>query len=181
MNDSGVPRLALVVGSQCAVQQPLSFLPDLAVELHTLLMDPESGACTSALPGDSGNGLLLDPTRDETLDALRTAFATANDQNATLIVALLGHGISKIGDFYFLSSDSSGTGDPDKDVFLSHRLKQLVADNADMSGLIVWLDTCFSGVAAQQATDWQQVGLEQNFRRYEILSATGADAAYRVW
>lgn len=178
MEDSGVPRLALVIGSQCEALPQLSFLPQLAIELYEALIDPKLGACTAALPDLDGGGLLIDPTRQQVVDALRSAFDRANNSRATLIIAMLGHGIATVGDFYYLTIDSPGTGDIDRDVDLSHRLKRLLADNGDLSGLIMWLDTCHSGVAAQQASQWNEVGLKSTLRRFEILSATGDDPAY---
>jgi hypothetical protein len=154
MSDAGVRRRALVIGSQCDTlgeARKLSFLPDLATELYQVLIDPRLGACEPALPDRSGGGLLLDPTRLEVRDALQVAFAHADSEKATLLVALLGHGVVHHDDFYFLTVDALGTGDEDRDVFLSHRLKQLLANSSELGGLVVWLDTCQSGVAAQQA------------------------------
>jgi hypothetical protein len=65
-------RYALVIGSQCdALPQDrrLSFLPDYAVELYSVLTDPDLGACASALPDRPDGGLVIDPTRDELLQA----------------------------------------------------------------------------------------------------------------
>jgi hypothetical protein len=47
--------------------------------------------------------LLLDPTRDEVLDALEEASAQANSDSAKLLVAVLGHGMVQFGDFFFPS------------------------------------------------------------------------------
>ncbi|WP_327097172.1 AAA family ATPase [Nocardia vinacea] len=184
-----VQRRALVIGSQCdsfGESMRLSFLPDLAIELYEVMTDPRLGACEPGLPDRSAGGLLLDPTHDQVLDALEEAFIQANsvDQQAdgtgsTLFVALLGHGMAVGEDFYFLSKNSAGQGRTRGDVHLSQELKQLLRDSADLSGLIVWLDTCHSGVAAQQgATEWAQTGLGKNVRRYELLSAADDNPAY---
>ena len=86
----------------------------------------------------------------------------------------------QFGDFFFLSINSTGKGDERRDVFLSHKLKHLLGHSGDLNGLIVWLDTCHSGVAARQAaTEWGQVGLGQEVRRYELLSAADHRPAYR--
>ena len=183
MGDAGVGRRALVIGSQCEAlgeSGRLSFLPELATELYEVLIDPHLGACAPGLPDRPGGGLLLDPTHDEVLDALEEAFAQANSDSATLLVAVLGHGMVQFGDFFFLSIDGTGKGDQRRDVFLSHRLKHLLGYSGDLNGLIVWLDTCHSGVAARQAaTEWGQVGLGQEVRRYELLSAADDRPAYR--
>ena len=56
-----------MVGSQCRAMPDLTFLPELASELHDVLVDPQRGACEPALPD---GGLLCDPSRDELLSAL---------------------------------------------------------------------------------------------------------------
>ena len=183
MGDAGARRRAVVIGSQCDAlgdSGRLSFLPELATELYEVLIDPRLGACAPGLPNRPGGGLLLDPTHDEVLDALEEAFAQANSDSATLLVAVLGHGMVQFGDFFFLSIDGTGKGDHRRDVFLSHTLKHLLGHSGDLNGLIVWLDTCHSGVAAgQAATEWGQVGLGQQVRRYELLSAADHRPAYR--
>jgi hypothetical protein len=81
---------------------------------------------------------------------------------------------------FFLGIDGTGKGDERRDVFLSHRLKHLLGHSGDLNGLMVWLDTCHSGVAAgQAATEWGQVGLGQEVRRYELLSADHRPAGSR--
>ena len=60
-----------------------------------------------------------DPTHDEVLDALEDAFAQANSDSATLLVAMLGHGMVRREDFFFLSNDGTGRGDHERDVLLA--------------------------------------------------------------
>jgi energy-coupling factor transporter ATP-binding protein EcfA2 len=154
----------------------LSFLPDLATELYEVLTDPLLGACQSALPSE---GLLHDADREQVLEALEEAFTRADADSATLLIALLGHGVARDDDFYYLSIDATGRGRSRTDVHLSQQLKELLRDNADLDGLLVLLDTCHAGVAAQQAAaQWGQVGLGRNTRRYEVLSASANEPAY---
>lgn len=180
---AAIPRRALVIGSQCEALGAafrLSFLPSLAVELYEALVDPLVGACEPALPHEPDGGLLLDPKRTDVLDALKEAFAQANNERGTLLIALLGHGVFEHEDFYYLSSDSVGSGDDEHDVLLSHKLKQLLAGSGDLGGLIVWLDACQAGTAARQAAQgWGSIGLGATARRYEILAATDDRSAYR--
>ena len=169
-------RRVLVIGSQCAVMPRLSFLPDLATELYAVLTDPQLGACLPALPG---GGLLHDPDRKQ-VDALEEAFTRADRDEAMLLVALLGHGIARGDDFYYLSVDAPGRGRSETDVHLSQQLKELLRDSADLNGLLVLLDACHAGVAAQQAAArWGEVGLGRQDRRYELLSASADGPAYR--
>ena len=57
-------------------------------------------------------------TRRGFLDALEDAFAQANSDSATLLVAMLGHGMVRREDFFFLSNDGTGRGDHERDVLL---------------------------------------------------------------
>jgi hypothetical protein len=177
-----VSRFALVIGSQCDTQLPLRFLPDLAEELYDVMTDPHLGACDSAL-GDA-RGLLLDPTCDEVVEALYQAFTFANDassQNGSsmLFVAFLGHGMANDDDFFFLAKDATGEGTLRGDVYLSQHLKDLLRRSANLNGLIVWLDTCQSGVAAKESVvKWGKVGLGKDVRRYEVLTAADDRPAY---
>ena len=118
MGDAGAGRRAVVIGSQCDAlgdSGRLSFLPELATELYGVLIDPRLGACAPGLPNRPGGGLLLDPTHDEVLNALEEAFAQADSDSATLLVARLGHGMVQFGDFFFLSIDGTGRGDERRD------------------------------------------------------------------
>jgi hypothetical protein len=107
MGDGGAGRRAVVIGSQCDAlgeSGRLSFLPELATELYGVLIDPRLGACAPGLPDRPGGGLLLDPTHDEVLNALEEAFARADSDSATLLVAMLGHGMVQFGDSFFSAS-----------------------------------------------------------------------------
>ncbi len=164
------------MGSQCDALPRLSFLPELADDLYAVLTDPRLGDCVPAL---GSAGLLHDPTREELLDALDRAFAAADTDGATLLVALLGHGVAHGDDFYFLTRDAPGVGRARQDVHLSQHLKELLRDSVDLDGLIVLLDTCHSGAAARQAAQhWGEVGLGRQLRRYEVLSASADEPAY---
>ena len=141
-----------------------------------MLTDPRLGACQPALPHGA---LLHDPDREQVLDALEDAFARADEDSAMLLVALLGHGVARDGDFYYLSKDATGRGRSRADVNLSQHLKELLRDSSDLDGLLVLIDTCHAGVAAQQAAArWGEVGLGRLTRRYEVLSAAADEPAF---
>jgi hypothetical protein len=175
-------RRAVVIGSQCKAlgeARKLSFLPKLAAELYKLLVDPEVGACAPGLPKRRGGGLLLNPTRNVVAAALKEAFAQANNDGATLLVAMLGHGAVKYDDFFFLGINGTGEGDLDRDVLLTTMVKHFLGDSGDLNGLILWLDACHAGVAAREVISrWGTVGLGSVARRYEVLAATDHRAAY---
>ncbi|MFB7588645.1 hypothetical protein [Streptomyces sp. NPDC056169] len=150
----------------------LGFLPGLAQELADVLTAPRLGDCTSAL--ESGP-VLLNPTRSALVGALDEAFRSADRTESTLVLALIGHGVSSGEDFYFLPVDGTGLGRSGEDVLLSQLLKEQLRDSPRLDGLLVLLDTCHAGVGAAQAGAWREVGLGRHLRRYEILTAS-ADA-----
>src|SRR5262249_51531710 len=94
-------RNLLVIGSQCKSLPELSFLPHVATKLYEVMTDPERGACQPAL---DLSGLVIDPTVADAKKAIRTAFERAANDEATLLLAVIGHGeqASEDGDFYLL-------------------------------------------------------------------------------
>jgi hypothetical protein len=153
----------------------LSFLPQVAEDLAALLVDPRLGDCESAL--ESGP-LLVDPSWAEMIKAIKDAFRTADDNESTLVLALIGHGIAVDEDFYFVPRNGTGIGRSDEDVFLSQLLKEELRKAAYLDGLLVLLDTCHAGVGAAAAAAWREVGLGRHRRRYEMLTASADRAAY---
>ena len=104
-------RRALVIGSQCRELNSLSFLPAVAEDLYQVLTTPDLGGCVPAL--SDGVGLLLDPSVAEAKAALRAAFTRASEDDATLLLAYIGHGVSVYDDFYLLPVDGSAAPDSD--------------------------------------------------------------------
>ncbi|MFE4621229.1 tetratricopeptide repeat protein [Streptomyces sp. NPDC056747] len=168
-------RRVLVIGSQCDAQNTLGFLPELAHDLADVLTAPQLGDCTSAL--ESGP-TLLDPTRTTMVGAIDEAFRNAAATESTLVLALIGHGISSGEDFYFLPVDGTARCRSDEDVLLSQLLKEQLRDAPRLDGLLVLLDTCHAGVGAAQAGAWREVGLGRHLRRYEILTASADEPAF---
>src|SRR5271166_5305402 len=166
-------RRILVIGSQCAsLPPPFSFLPQAAVDLHAVMTDPEVGGCTDAAP----RGLLIDPTVAEARAAIKEAFREAAAEEATLLLALIGHGTYAGRDFYLLPHD--GVEPPDSDTGV--QLVQLVKEQHRLhpvDGLVVLIDTCFSGVGAlAAATSW--VSELEGALRFEVLTAAADRPAY---
>src|SRR5262245_2166422 len=97
-------RRILVVGSQCQAEQPLPFLPDFAQRFYNAMIDEEQGQCVPALPE---GGLLLDPTVAETDEKIRRAYRRASTDQATLLLAYVGHGQRSDTDFFLLPKDAT--------------------------------------------------------------------------
>ena len=67
----------------------MEFLPRAAEELYAVMIDPDLGQC---LPAQPEGGLLIDPTVAEARSAIIDSFRRASEQQATLILAYIGHG-----------------------------------------------------------------------------------------
>lgn len=163
-------RHALVIGSQCEALGTLSFLPKAAEDLAGVLFDEAVGRCAPALP--DGRGLLIDPSLPELDSAVETAFARAADDEATLFMALIGHGEYGSDDFYFLTQDSAFPPSSRRSFLLAQRVKELLQEHSTLDGLVLLLDTCHAGIAAAQAADqWVRI-VGRAARRFEILTAS---------
>src|SRR5271166_1353167 len=170
MGTSTSNRRILVIGSQCASLPPLSFLPQAAVDLHAVMTDPEVGGCTDALPRNP----LIDPTASEAADAIDEAFKTASEEEATLVLALIGHGTFADGDFYFLPHDGSEHSLYKTGIHLAQLIKSIFGVHSGLDSLVVLIDTCFAGAGAlEAAAKW--IGELEGHLRFEVLTAVAAD------
>ncbi|QFU91658.1 NB-ARC domain protein [Amycolatopsis sp. YIM 10] len=168
-------RLLLVIGSNWGARPPLPFLPDAARELYEVLLHPRPGQCAPALPDRS---LLHDPSAADLDKAIEDAFEAASRQEATLIVAFTGHGVTSGDDYYLLAADSPELPDSRTAYLLGQRFKELFRRYPGIDGLVLLLDTCESGRAADAAgQEWIEV-LRRGERRFELLTATGDGPAF---
>lgn len=163
-------RRALVIASQCESLNLLSFLPEAAREVADALLDPEVGGCVPALA--DGRRMLVDPTAVELDDAVVAAFERANEDEATLFLALVGHGDYADDDFYFLTRDGTSPPDSRRSFHLAQRVKELLGRYSLLDGLVILLDTCHAGVAASQAAArWVEI-VGKAGKRFEVLTAS---------
>ena len=168
-------RNLLVIGSQCESLPKLSFLPDVATKLYEAMTDPERGACQSAL---DPSGLVIDPTVAEAKKAIRTAFERAANDEATLLLAVIGHGeqVTEDGDFYFLPTNAEVPPAGDTALNLVNHVKDLRRQH-ETDGLVVLVDTCYSGTGAVAAGKaWPSMSLGEF--RFEFLAATADRPAF---
>jgi hypothetical protein len=109
---SGMRRIALVIGSQCAAMPELSFLPSgdseldvavlggearLVVRLRDLLLEESGGFEPLEVEGVTAPGLLLNPTQAQADGVLFAALQRAHEEEAVLLVHFLGHGVGYRG------------------------------------------------------------------------------------
>ena len=168
-------RNLLVIGSQCKSLPELSFLPDVATKLYEAMTDPDRGACRPAL---EPSGLVIDPTVGAAKKAIRTAFERAADDEATLLLAVIGHGeqVTEDGDFYLLPIDAEVPPADDTALNLANHIKGLRRQH-ETDGLVVLVDTCYAGAGALAAgRAWPSMDLGDF--RFEFLAATADRPAF---
>ncbi len=167
-------RRILVIGSQCELMPRLLFLPKVAEDLYLVMTDTSRGGCVPAL---TEKGLLIDPTVEQTRAAIESAFQLASKDEATLILAFIGHGQSVGEDFYFLPFNASVPPRAHTAIHLIQLIKELHDENSNLDGLVVLLDTCNSGVAAAGASN-RWVRELSGALRFEMLTAAADRPAY---
>jgi hypothetical protein len=136
------------------------------------MTDPERGSCVSALEGD---GLLINPTVQAAKEAIRTAYALAAKDEATLFIAYIGHGLHFGNDFYLLPLNASPTPTSDTAIHLTHLIKEQhrISPGRGVDGLGVLVDACYSGAAAISVAQ-QWVDQLKADMRFEVMTATSA-------
>jgi tetratricopeptide (TPR) repeat protein len=165
-------RRVLVIGSQCKALGELSFLPAAAHDVYAVMTDPERGSCVSALDGE---GLLINPTVQAAKEAIRTAYASAAKDEATLFIAYIGHGLHFDNDFYLLPLNASPTPTSDTAIHLTQLIKEQhrISPGRGVDGLGVLVDACYSGTAAISVAQ-QWVDELKADMRFEVMTATSA-------
>lgn len=168
-------RHALVIGSQCESPSVLSVLPEAAKQVADALLDPAAGGCAPALP--DGRALLLDPTMAELDGAITAAFERAAEDEATLFLSIIGHGEYRTDDFYLMAHDSPENPGSRQAFLLAQRVKELLNRCPTIDGLVLLLETCHAGTAAEQAgRHWLDI-VGQAGRRFEVLTSSVDRAA----
>ena len=168
-------RRALVLASQCEAlaSSRLDFLDDYANELYKVLTEPGLGDCVSALnPESPESGLLVDPTLGSMEAAVQTALDKASQDEATLVLAFLGHAYSDGEDLYLLPYDGTcGESGPVRGYALSPELRRLFMSYSQFDGMLVLLDACYAGRAVIDAPNRWLQKLAEAQNRLTILSA----------
>ncbi|WP_433578711.1 tetratricopeptide repeat protein [Nocardia brasiliensis] len=166
-------RLALVIGSECAVLPRLSFPKQLAWDLYSSLS--ERGAWQ---PATSYDGPIVDPTATELLSAMDEAFRSASTRQATLLISFVGHGrATGASDFYLLAVDTPEDVNLHNAFHLPQEIRERL-NRASLDGLIVLVDACETGQAfTGAATRWFD-RIDQATGRMELLVAADDGSAY---
>ncbi|MDX3640647.1 hypothetical protein [Streptomyces sp. MB09-02B] len=173
-------RHALVVAPQCPKLGLLDDLESVALSLRDLLTDHWRGACSRSTGAETSllHGVSVSQARIEA--AVRTAARHAAREQAVLVVAFLGHGITpgQNPTLYLMAGDSQ----PDEiatAVNVGALLTQAL-ETPGLPGVIALVDTCHAGGATPdlQALD---AGVRQGATRLSLLMGVGAaQPAYRL-
>ena len=139
-----------------------------------MMTDPDLGQC---LPARPEGGLLIDPTVAETRSAIVASFRRASEQQATLIVAYIGHGEYARERFYLLPRDAEVPPRADTAVHLVELIDELYTNQPGIDGLVALIDSCYAGVGAIGAARHWSDDLSRD-RRFEVLTATSDRLAY---
>jgi hypothetical protein len=161
-------RRILVIGSQCKALQRLEFLPQAALDFYAVMINPERGACVSAIDGE---GLLIDPSVKDAKDAIRTAYRRAAKDEAALFIAYIGHGEHIRENYYLLPRDAEIPPTSDTAVHLTNLIMEThqIAVGR-VGGLAVLVDACYAGLGGFSAAQAWIRKLEGTLR-FEMLTA----------
>jgi hypothetical protein len=164
-------RHLLVIATQCRAKDPLEHLEEAAAALYGVLADEAAGECQPGLRDE--DSLLCGTLTSREIEArVREAIEYADEENATLILALLGHGFSP-GDattLYFMGYDA--VGDRLSGVEVGTLLRD-AADAPGISGVIGIVDTCYAGSAPPRLDELAR-GLRGGRVQLTLLMASSA-------
>ena len=167
-------RLALIIGSECDALGELVFPTVLATGLHDSLV--QAGGWSPALDRD---GPVLNPCIADLRAAITDAFTAADAQRATLLVAFVGHGMTKASsDFFLLARNSPAVPDSQSAFHLAQGIREQLDRATSLDGLIVLVDACEAGEAVVGATHrWLDL-LGAGGGRMDLLVGSGSENAY---
>ncbi|MFC9434549.1 hypothetical protein [Nocardia sp. NPDC057030] len=128
---------------------------------------------------------IVNPTVRNLQATLRSAFQSAGQQAATLLLWFIGHGLSVNGDYYFLARDSlesDADGGPILDsqyaVHLAQTLKERISGSPGLDGLLVVVDSCEAAAAADAGARGWPALVRQMSGRVDLLVASDDGNAY---
>ncbi|MDX3098828.1 hypothetical protein PV703_27010 [Streptomyces sp. ME01-24h] len=167
-------RHLLVLAPHCRSMPPLDRLADAAQGLERVLLNPQLGECQPGLPDGrsllKGNNLGSQEIRASVDEAVRHAA----QREATLVLALLGHGFvpGRTSTLYLMAADSE-----EEIQSGAVNVGQLLIDAADhpgLRGVIGIVDTCHAG-GAPPALEALTAGATNGQTRLALLMAASVN------
>lgn len=162
-------RHALVIATQCRNMRALNRLAPAAEDLRDVLLHPHYGACSPALP--DGSALIMGALgQGEIENAVRAAVEHAAQRQATLILALLGHGFTPgtQATLYLMAAESR-EDDANSAVNVPALLEAAI-NRANVRGVVTLVDTCHAA-GAMPAAPALASGAAQGRTRLDLLMA----------
>ena len=174
---SPVRRHVLVIASQCENMPKLERLREAAMALDGALRDADMGGCAPGLPdGES----LLYGNLDAAMIAsrIRDAIGYAAQRQASLVLALLGHGFIPGADpVLYLMGWKSRDQIRDSAVDVSALLVE-AADRPGVASVIGLIDTCTAAAAAPQISEIANGTRSGRTRLWLLMAAGAGQSAY---
>jgi hypothetical protein len=143
---TGPRRHVLVVASQCASEEELAELGEIATSLRDIFLDPYLGCCEPGLP--NGKALLDEQVAaGEIIASVEAAIEYAARDDAILLLAFLGHGfIPGVDPTLYFMGWNSVAGDRNSGVNIRDLLTR-AADTPGIRGVAGIIDTCTAAAA----------------------------------
>ncbi|EWS99934.1 hypothetical protein N865_19730 [Intrasporangium oryzae NRRL B-24470] len=159
----------LFIGSQCGglPNLPLPFLPSAAKDLFDVLVDPDRGGCQP-----DASRLVLDPDLTTMVAEVKAAVSAADEAQATLLLAFVGHAEAVGNDLYLLPMDGESPPSMDTGFLFGQRLAELVRRHSGLDGLILLVDACQSGIGVADMAVRAGADIAEAGMRVQLVTST---------
>lgn len=171
---AGNRRHLVVIASQCAVLRTLTGMTKAAENLQRAFLSPLLGGCESGLR--SGRSLVDNPTAQQVREVVAEAVEFAAEQEAELVLVLMGHGeVHAGGPVHFRAMDSTNA-------LTSVDVPSLIAAIADdrTVGTLVVLDICHAAAGIPDFSTLSRGDRAGRLRLSMLMASTAVQAAYNL-
>ncbi|WP_327040031.1 hypothetical protein OG400_19015 [Micromonospora ureilytica] len=161
------------------MMQHLDELESAAAALHDEFMEPATGACEPGLPDGTALRYGALPAHEITQTVMAAARHAA-DADATLVLALLGHGFvpGRSNQLYFMGSESVNQ-DRASSVDVRGLLTNVV-DNVRVNGVLTVIDTCVAAGGVPSMDEVLTGTRDGRTRVAMLLAASVGESAYSL-
>ncbi len=174
---TGPRRHVLVVASQCASEDELTELGEIAASLRDIFLDPYLGCCEAGLP--NGKALLDERLAAAEISAgVEAAIDYAAGNEAALLLVFLGHGfIPGIDPTLYFMGWNSVAGDRNSGVNIRDLLSR-AADTPGIRGVAGIIDTCTAAAAIPAPAALSGGALNGQTRLSLVMASAAGQLAY---
>ena len=121
--------------------------------------------------------MVLDPDLGIMVAAVNEAVAAADEANATLILAFVGHAEAVDDDLFLLPTDGTSPPSMDSGYWFGPRLLDLVRHHSSLDGLIILVDACQSGKGVADLAQSASSAISEAGLRVQLVTSTFDQAA----